>query len=340
MMHATDLTKSLPSSEEILRAVGLQRARNGSDLLGGVAVFGAGILVGAGLALLFAPTSGAEVREQIGSKLEDVRRARRASEYRAGQAHLAGQLKARFRSYVRLACKIHGKQTVAVDLTFRFLQGGSSFAPTPGTEVLERSSSYAIIARPRKRRARWRLNCSRPGGLRARDRGQTMSVMPPMGYDGAQFFAPDIITPEQYADRMKPASADRPEIRLMLAVMENGIATYLRYALDACIPAKRRARRLFGEAKAWVESDDISWPYSFANLCTALGFDVSQMRRGLESLQGAGVTEAPMQRISVRRINGSRHVIGAGSERRRPRRSARERRASRRAASIAREATA
>jgi len=74
MMQATDLTRNLPSAEELLRAIGLQRSRsNGGDLLGGVAVFGAGMLVGAGLALLFAPTSGAEVREQLGSKLEEVR---------------------------------------------------------------------------------------------------------------------------------------------------------------------------------------------------------------------------------------------------------------------------
>lgn len=158
-----------------------------------------------------------------------------------------------------------------------------------------------------------------------------MSAMPGMGYDAAQFFAPDIITPEQYVDRIRPATADRPEMRLMLAVMENGIATYLRYAIDARTPAKRRARRLFGEAKAWVESDDVSWPYSFANLCNALGFDVSQMRRGLGTLQDAASVDAaqPMQRLSIRRINGSRHVIGAGSERRRPRRSARERREAR-----------
>jgi len=73
-MQATDLTKNLPTTEELLRAIGLQRSStNGGELLGGVAVFGAGMLVGAGLALLFAPSSGAEVREQIGSKLEEVR---------------------------------------------------------------------------------------------------------------------------------------------------------------------------------------------------------------------------------------------------------------------------
>ena len=73
MMHPTDMTKNLPSADEILRTIGLQRARNGSDLLGGVAVFGAGILVGAGLALLFAPAAGSEVREQIGSRIDEMR---------------------------------------------------------------------------------------------------------------------------------------------------------------------------------------------------------------------------------------------------------------------------
>lgn len=73
MMQTSDVVKNLPSTDEILRAVGLQRARGGSELLGGVAVFGAGMLVGAGLALLFAPSSGAEMREQLGTRLEDAK---------------------------------------------------------------------------------------------------------------------------------------------------------------------------------------------------------------------------------------------------------------------------
>jgi hypothetical protein len=72
MIQASDVTKNLPSSDELLRAIGLQRARS-NDLLGGVAVFGAGMLVGAGLALLFAPSSGAEVREQLGTRLGDAK---------------------------------------------------------------------------------------------------------------------------------------------------------------------------------------------------------------------------------------------------------------------------
>lgn len=73
MIQTADMVKNLPSTDELLRAIGLQRARGGSELLGGVAVFGAGMLVGAGLALLFAPTSGAEMREQLGTTLEDAK---------------------------------------------------------------------------------------------------------------------------------------------------------------------------------------------------------------------------------------------------------------------------
>lgn len=74
MIQASDVAKNLPSTDEVLRAIGLQRARSGGgELLGGMAVFGAGILVGAGLALLFAPSSGAEIREQIGTRLEDAK---------------------------------------------------------------------------------------------------------------------------------------------------------------------------------------------------------------------------------------------------------------------------
>lgn len=73
MIQASDVAKSLPSTDELLRAIGLQRTRGGTELLGGVAVFGAGMLVGAGLALLFAPGSGAEMREQIGAKVEDAK---------------------------------------------------------------------------------------------------------------------------------------------------------------------------------------------------------------------------------------------------------------------------
>lgn len=73
MIHPTDVTRNLPSTDDVLRAIGLERARTGSDLLGSVAVFGAGMLVGAGMALLLAPESVARVRKQIATRVEDAK---------------------------------------------------------------------------------------------------------------------------------------------------------------------------------------------------------------------------------------------------------------------------
>ena len=66
---------NLPSADEIIRALGLHTARrsSASDVVPSVALFGAGLLVGAGLALLFAPTTGRELREEITDKAGELR---------------------------------------------------------------------------------------------------------------------------------------------------------------------------------------------------------------------------------------------------------------------------
>jgi hypothetical protein len=69
-----EIAKNIPSTEELLRAIGAHSSRNsGSDLLPSVALFGAGLLVGAGLALLLAPTSGRELREDLSGMASDLR---------------------------------------------------------------------------------------------------------------------------------------------------------------------------------------------------------------------------------------------------------------------------
>lgn len=73
MDFAKEITRQLPSTEEIIRFLGLQARQSHLDVGPGIAVFGAGILVGAGLALLFAPTSGRELRDEIGERAADLR---------------------------------------------------------------------------------------------------------------------------------------------------------------------------------------------------------------------------------------------------------------------------
>jgi hypothetical protein len=74
MEFSRNLTGHLPSAEEIVQALGLQSRYHGShDVLPSLALFGAGLLVGAGLALLFAPTTGRELREEISEKASELR---------------------------------------------------------------------------------------------------------------------------------------------------------------------------------------------------------------------------------------------------------------------------
>ena len=65
-----------------------------------------------------------------------------------------------------------------------------------------------------------------------------------------------------------------PERRLMLAVLHEAVLAYL--AGDA-----RTTRAGMQELDAWFRSDDTSWPYSFGNLCDALGLDRAAVRRAL-----------------------------------------------------------
>ena len=60
------------SMDDVLNAVGLQRAQHDalltSTILPAAGLFGAGLLIGAGLGLLFAPKPGREIREEIGER--------------------------------------------------------------------------------------------------------------------------------------------------------------------------------------------------------------------------------------------------------------------------------
>lgn len=69
-----DMASYLPSAEDVIRALGVHTRRtSGSEVLPGLALFGAGILVGAGLALLFAPSTGHDLREEIGERVNHLR---------------------------------------------------------------------------------------------------------------------------------------------------------------------------------------------------------------------------------------------------------------------------
>jgi hypothetical protein len=73
--------------------------------------------------------------------------------------------------------------------------------------------------------------------------------------------------------------ADTPEQRLMAAVLVNAINYYVRYA-QASDPTQRW---LHHDAARWIGNRDTAWPYSFENICSALGLDAATFRRQLRA---------------------------------------------------------
>lgn len=61
------------SRDDLLAGLGLQTRRSAAAyVVPAISMFAVGILAGAGLGLLFAPSSGNETRRQIGTKVNDV----------------------------------------------------------------------------------------------------------------------------------------------------------------------------------------------------------------------------------------------------------------------------
>lgn len=95
-MRIEELLQALPSKETLSSAVGIHPARRGyasgaaSDLLPALGIFGTGMLLGAGLALLFAPKPGREMRADIAEKARELGgQARDTAEHAAAQGRQA-----------------------------------------------------------------------------------------------------------------------------------------------------------------------------------------------------------------------------------------------------------
>ena len=115
---------------------------------------------------------------------------------------------------------------------------------------------------------------------------------------------PEILVPAQWHSAMWDASLV-PEKRLLLAILEEAIATVQRYVVDE----RRRGRRLYREAEAWVLSDDVSWPCTFRRICDALGIDPDYLREGVmrsSARRQANVSDGHQYYKRLRRFSDSR----------------------------------
>ena len=67
------------------------------------------------------------------------------------------------------------------------------------------------------------------------------------------------------------------ERRLMLAVLIDAIRVVTQHPSAVCI----RAQQAWLRERAWLQSDDHLQPFSFVNICTALGFNSDYIRRAV-----------------------------------------------------------
>ena len=97
------------------------------------------------------------------------------------------------------------------------------------------------------------------------------------------------------------------ERRLLLAVLEEAIRTYQRYACAS----DHRGVTLLSQVEAWFASEDSDWTFSFVAICDALGLETTYLRAGIRRLreraETAHQTREPLHLCGSRRVSGTRH---------------------------------
>jgi hypothetical protein len=129
-------------------------------------------------------------------------------------------------------------------------------------------------------------------------------------FDGVlpRLIEPEILLPSQLFDRFNGRSILEGERRLMLAVLEDAVSCFQKYA-GATRP---RGQRLFQEAEEWFSEEDQSWPFSFESICGVLGIDPEYFRSRLQRWKHELLSQPPGQRARVGRVRlraARRHKI-------------------------------
>lgn len=130
----------------------------------------------------------------------------------------------------------------------------------------------------------------------------------------ANLFGPAVILPSQFTEQTGAKQSDRGEKRLMLAVLEEAVATYQRHVGAAT----RHGQRIFREAEDWIRTEGSAWPFAFENICYALEIEPEFLRGGLEAWKEkqlkATSSGARVYRFPFRRVNGRRSSISLRSQ--------------------------
>lgn len=105
-----------------------------------------------------------------------------------------------------------------------------------------------------------------------------------MTYDNLNFAA---VLPEQFYTSVMPSVQQSGHLALRWAVLADALNCLLKVSKKD----GRREQRLTKETAEWVFTDEVDWPFSFVNICTALKIDPAYIRRGLLRCMQRGMGE-------------------------------------------------
>lgn len=114
----------------------------------------------------------------------------------------------------------------------------------------------------------------------------------PMEERALAVFQPDILVENQYQSTYRRRFHLEPERVLMLAVLQDAVVCFQDNVTATC----KRKRLMHLDAEEWIVNDDRNYPFSFDNVCEALGYDPAYLRQGLmrwkeAALSGRGKKE-------------------------------------------------
>jgi hypothetical protein len=106
-------------------------------------------------------------------------------------------------------------------------------------------------------------------------------------------FQPDTLLPEQYLDTYRRKLHLEPEKKLMLAILEDGIACFQKYlfARDG------KGKALFREAETWVEDKGGEAVFAFDSVCESLSLDADYVRRGMRTWKAQALAQQSQAKV-------------------------------------------
>lgn len=109
----------------------------------------------------------------------------------------------------------------------------------------------------------------------------------------AHLLQPDTVLPSQYYAALRRRTAQEPERRLVIALLQDAVDCFQKHLWSR----DRKARQLYVDAEAWICSADRSWPFSFDNVCDLLQIDPAYLRRGLLAWRERQMAARPRGKI-------------------------------------------